>query len=310
MRHIITENAGYCPYDIVREPGELGLTSTHISCEFGELHVVHRLREASPLTLLIHGLGGTWSSWTPLLQAADVDGVDLGSVLLVDLPGFGASENRLRTLDVATVGRALLGIADQFGGDVVRIIGQSMGAYLALDLAARWPDRVSHVTALAGSFETIIGVGRAPVAFALRHPRATLLNLAFFAAGKLGGPGRHLAAGLRSRGARSLFDRITAHPDQLRPSVASALAGSFAAKNLLYAARNVRHDGRLAPWSEITAVASVVWGQLDPLVPPSEEAHTAAVLPKAARSVIEDAAHIMHVERPHEVLRTLAGRTR
>lgn len=295
----------YCPFDIIRDLGVLGLASSHVDTQFGRTHIVTRRREG-PLTVLIHGIGGTWSSWTPLLQAAQCTEVDLGSVLLIDLPGFGSSENRLKALDSATVGEMVLAIAAKQGHDRVRLVGQSMGAYLASDMAARWPDRVTHVTALAGSFQNILSVGRHPIHFALQHPKGTLTNVSIFALNRMGRPGRRGARLIRAAGAQTIFDQIVAHPDRLRPSVVSALGAGFTAKNLLYAWRNSRRGGNLADWTSITASTSFVWGELDPLVPPSEQEYVARLLPSASGAIIADAAHIAHIERPFEVLEVLA----
>jgi pimeloyl-ACP methyl ester carboxylesterase len=90
-------------------------------------------RGAGKPLLLIHGLGGSWKSWTPVLDALAAE----REVLAVDLPGFGATpalagENSIRTLCDAV-------------GDFVRAeglsgidgVGSSMGARMVLELARR-----------------------------------------------------------------------------------------------------------------------------------------------------------------------------
>src|SRR4028119_1003254 len=83
--------------------------------------------------LLIHGLGGTWREWSPILDDLAAE----REVIAVDLPGFGATppipgEVSIRTLSDAVT--EFLGKNDLTGIDAV---GSSMGARLVLELARR-----------------------------------------------------------------------------------------------------------------------------------------------------------------------------
>lgn len=95
---------------------------------------MHHIRRGTgqPL-LLIHGLGGSWRSWNPILDdlAAERD------VIAIDLPGHGetaplSGENSIRTLADAVTN--FLAAQDLMGIDAV---GSSMGARLVLELARR-----------------------------------------------------------------------------------------------------------------------------------------------------------------------------
>lgn len=95
---------------------------------------MHYIRRGTgkPL-LLLHGIGGHWQSWNPILA----DLAKEREVIAVDLPGFGqtpklAGETSIRTLADAT--DAFLHANGLSGIDVV---GSSMGARLVLELARR-----------------------------------------------------------------------------------------------------------------------------------------------------------------------------
>jgi len=92
--------------------------------------------------LLVHGLGGSWQSWSTILDALSVN----RTVIAIDLPGHGATpaEHDSGTFDglVSSVERY---IADN-GLAGIDVVGSSMGARIVLELARR--GNVGNVVAL------------------------------------------------------------------------------------------------------------------------------------------------------------------
>lgn len=93
----------------------------------------HIRRGTGKPLLLIHGLGGSWRSWNPILNdlAAQRD------VIAIDLPGFGDTPPLLGEVSIRTLADAVtefLTAQDLIGIDAV---GSSMGARLVLELARR-----------------------------------------------------------------------------------------------------------------------------------------------------------------------------
>lgn len=96
--------------------------------------------------VLIHGLGSARTVWSLVAPALS----ETFDVVAVDLPGHGRTpwvadtpmsprslaDSVLATLDALRVGRA-------------HLLGNSLGGWIALELAAAHPDRVASVTALA-----------------------------------------------------------------------------------------------------------------------------------------------------------------
>ena len=83
--------------------------------------------------LLIHGLGGSWQSWSTVLDALSAD----RTVIAVDLPGHGATpaEADSGTFD-GLVGSVERYIADN-GLAGIDVVGSSVGARIVLELARR-----------------------------------------------------------------------------------------------------------------------------------------------------------------------------
>ncbi len=96
--------------------------------------------EGKPL-ILIHGLSGSSLWWLRNIKVL----AQFYRVYLVDLPGFGSLGVGHPTLQRFTLERArnwLLHWMDQVGLEKAHLMGHSMGGYLCLSLAARYPQRV------------------------------------------------------------------------------------------------------------------------------------------------------------------------
>jgi pimeloyl-ACP methyl ester carboxylesterase len=103
-----------------------------------------RAGSGEPL-LLLHGIGSTHADFTALRPRLDAE----YDVLAPDLPGHGASAALPVRPTVAAVTDALEADLDALGLDRVHILGNSLGARLALELAVR--GRARSVVAIAPS---------------------------------------------------------------------------------------------------------------------------------------------------------------
>jgi pimeloyl-ACP methyl ester carboxylesterase len=101
-------------------------------------------RGSGPPMLLLHGIGHRWQMWLPVIDslARDFD------VVAIDLPGFGKSPrfpDGSAGLDTG-VDYLLRGL-DELGWEKAHLVGNSLGGWLALEVARQ--GRASSVTALA-----------------------------------------------------------------------------------------------------------------------------------------------------------------
>jgi pimeloyl-ACP methyl ester carboxylesterase len=151
---------------------QLGLTSHIAGTAFGRLHFVGPSQPNSrEVILMLHGFGSSWAVWSPLLEAAAANNLFAGrDVMAIDLPGFGMSENVLGHLDSVTLGRELLDLTTRLGYTTVRVAGHSMGGFLTLDMAARYPSRVASIHIVSGSYFTLLGMVNHPLATTLKAP--------------------------------------------------------------------------------------------------------------------------------------------
>lgn len=94
--------------------------------------------------VLLHGIGGTWREWSPLLPALERE----FDVLAIDLPGFGESPPLAGVpATVPSQADAAEAELDALGFDSVHLIGNPSGGWIALELARR--GRARTVVALS-----------------------------------------------------------------------------------------------------------------------------------------------------------------
>jgi pimeloyl-ACP methyl ester carboxylesterase len=98
----------------------------------------------APLVLL-HGLGLSRQSWDPVVPALAGD----FDVIAVDLPGFGGSEPAPAQVEPlpAVLAAAVAGLLDELGVTAPHLAGNSLGGWVALELAAIRP--VASLTLLS-----------------------------------------------------------------------------------------------------------------------------------------------------------------
>lgn len=94
--------------------------------------------------LFVHGWLGSWRYWVPVMD-------DLSReyrTYALDLWGFGDSDKSREQYDVDRYIELLITFMDELGIWRSPIVGHTLGAAIATELAARQPDRVSKVLAV------------------------------------------------------------------------------------------------------------------------------------------------------------------
>lgn len=115
-------------------------TSHVVETPSGKIHY-HDAGEGQPIVLL-HGSGPGatgWSNFNPNMAAL----AESFRVIVPDMPGWGGSDPV--TYEDRDHVRAAVDFLDVLGLGRVALVGNSMGGATSLKVAARHPDRVSHV---------------------------------------------------------------------------------------------------------------------------------------------------------------------
>ena len=96
--------------------------------------------------LLIHGMGSASTAWKSIRPALQ----EKFQVTAIDLPGHGKSDFDLhQAMDPYSLALLMTKQMDDLGIEKAHIAGNSLGGWIALEMAAAFPDRVLSVTGLA-----------------------------------------------------------------------------------------------------------------------------------------------------------------
>jgi pimeloyl-ACP methyl ester carboxylesterase len=109
--------------------------------------------EGFPL-VLIHGLAGDLSAWTPQVAAFR----DRHRVLAFDNRGAGRSTQRDEPVTTEELARDTLGFMNALGIERAHVVGRSMGGAIAQHVALAAPDRVRSLV-LCASFARLDAIG-------------------------------------------------------------------------------------------------------------------------------------------------------
>jgi pimeloyl-ACP methyl ester carboxylesterase len=235
-----------------------------------------------PAVVLLHGAGFDHSTWALHSRWFAHHGF---AVLAPDLPGHGRSKGKaLSTIaDMADWTAALL---DAAGATKARLIGHSMGSLIAIETAARHPDKVSALS-LIGTAATMT-VGPDLLKAAEANDIAAIDMVSIWGLGFKAELGGSLAPGLwMHQGAQRVLQRCA--PGVLH----NDLAACNAYQNALTAAAQVK------------VPVTVILGERDMMTPAKAGKTLAAAIPNARTIVLTGAGHMMMVEQPDELLAAL-----
>jgi pimeloyl-ACP methyl ester carboxylesterase len=253
--------------------------------------------QAAATVLLVHGLGqNAHRDWAPTVQAL----VDAGGyrVLVLDLPGFGASPPTGQGYAFAALDQVLLQVLDQAApGGAVHVVGHSLGGAVALHLAHRQPGRVASLVLVDAA-----GVLLKPV-FVHELARQGLPRVGISPVDRLLGFVEDRVNGLQSWLLLGNDDRYDFVPWLVRhPDVRQALLGGLVQVDA--ALGLVEHDFSAA-LREVQAPTTVIWGEHDRVAPLRTGQVLAARLPNARLQVVPGAGHTPMLEQPAEFHRRL-----
>lgn len=252
------------------------------------------IREGSgePL-VLIHGLGGSWRTWEPVLDEL----AEERDVIVPDLPGHGETPPLSGEVSIETLADAVGSFLEALDIEGADVVGNSMGGRLVLELARRGD--VGATVALApGGFwkgwERYYFYGTlAPSIRLVRRIEPALPQLAASQVGRT-----------------LLLAQFSAHPSELPSSVARDELQSFVDSpsfdELLY---------RLAFGHEQQGTDStpgpvvIGWGRKDKVTLPRQAERAQNRFPHARLHWFEDAGHYPHWDAPTETVELILDAT-
>jgi pimeloyl-ACP methyl ester carboxylesterase len=238
-----------------------------------------------PPLVFVHGLAGQWQNWLENIPRLARE----RRVVALDLPGFGGSPVAHERVTIPFYGRCVEALCEHLGLDAVALVGNSMGGFVAAEVAIQQPARVERLALVSAAGISTSALSQAPVltvgriaaamtAYAVPRQRALARRPLT----------RHLALALVAR-----------HPSLLKPDLAYegfiSGAGKPGFNDALRAVLEYDVRERLP---EIGCPTLIVWGERDGVIPVRDAHHFERLIGDSRKLLLRDTGHISMAERP------------
>jgi pimeloyl-ACP methyl ester carboxylesterase len=213
----------------------------------------HVVGEGSTLVLL-HGLGGTWEIWTPVLDAL----ARAHRVVALTLPGHHGGPAYAGDGDATVAGLAdqVIATLHAEGIDRAHVAGNSLGGWLAVELARRGFARSVTAFSPAGAWRSDADYRAIANPFRIFY---ALVGVILFLVRWFAG-----SAWLR----KALMRQTMEHGERVAPrdfiAALRAMANTSILRGLL---RTMGRDGPVAPLDAGAVPVRIAWGGADAVIP-------------------------------------------
>jgi pimeloyl-ACP methyl ester carboxylesterase len=237
---------------------------------------------ARPAMVFLHGAGMDHSVWALLARSFAHRG---HGVLAPDFPRHGQSAGAPLS-SIGALADWTAALIEAAGVAKARIVGHSMGSLVALETAARHPEKVAGLGLIATAAPMRVSDDLLNAAKA--NDRAAIDMISIWGEGFRATLGGSPAPGVwMLGGAERLLER----------SAAGVIFTDLAACNA--------YQDALAAAAKVTVPCIVIQGSRDVMTPAKGGKAVASAVPGCRLAVIEGAGHMLMSERPEEVLAAL-----
>jgi pimeloyl-ACP methyl ester carboxylesterase len=235
--------------------------------------------------VFVHGLGGQWQNWLQNIPRLARE----RRVVALDLPGFGLSPLPPHEITITRYARYVNALCEHLGLDRVELVGNSMGGYIAAEVAIQFPERVDRLALVSAAGITSASLDHRPV--------LTLGRIATAIVTWTAARNRELAARRVWRHLSLLF--VARHPSLLKPDFAYEAffkgTGKPGFLDALRACLDYDFRDRLP---EIRRPTLIIWGEQDSIIPVKDAHEFERLIPDSRKVVMRETGHIAMAERP------------
>jgi len=245
-----------------------------------KLHYLEAGRGAA--VVLLHGLGGDGSRWAPNIEPLAKD----FHVFALDQIGFGESDKPLANYHTGMLAEFLVGFLKAAGLPKASLVGNSMGAGVALYTAAKFPQMVDRIVlADGGGFRSPSGRPAAATPEALHR--------------------RQIQNSVTRDETREFF-RILFHDKSLvtdkmvDDQLALRLRAAFTITKVQEAGEKGLGSLTEADVRAVKAPTLIVWGKYDELADPAGADRLEAAIPGSKKVIVDNCGHMPQLEKAAE----------
>jgi pimeloyl-ACP methyl ester carboxylesterase len=235
--------------------------------------------------VFVHGLGGQWQNWLENIPRAAQE----RRVIALDLPGFGLSPMPRERITIARYGQWVHALCEQLGLGRAEMVGNSMGGFVAAEVAIQFPARIDQLILVSAAGITSADMAHQPVLVLGRVAQ----TIATWSAAR----DRTIAARPKTR--HMALSLVARYPARLKPDL--AYEGFFKGtgkpgfEDALRACLEYDFRDRLP---EIRRPTLIVWGEKDSIIPVRDAQEFERLIPDSRKVVMQDTGHIAMAERP------------
>ncbi|HXE44713.1 MAG TPA: alpha/beta fold hydrolase [Conexibacter sp.] len=239
---------------------------------------------SGPPLLLVHGLAGCWQNWLENIPYF----ARTHRVIAADLPGFGASPMPRERISIPGYARFLDRLCDALSIDAAAVVGNSMGGYIAAELAIASPQRVERLMLVSAA------------GISAEHLQRD---------GVMAGARVVAAIGTRTAARRESFARrpglrrvalqfVVRHPERLTAPLAHELMQGSGKPGFLPAMEAIVEHRISTRLPQIACPTFVLWGEDDRVIPVRDSQRFGELIPDVRVTVLPDTGHVAMLERP------------
>jgi pimeloyl-ACP methyl ester carboxylesterase len=240
--------------------------------------------ELEPI-VFVHGLGGQWQNFLENIPRAARE----RRVIALDLPGFGCTPEPDDKITIPGYGRCVDALCDRLSLGRVDMVGNSMGGYIAAEVAIQFPERIDQLILISAAGITSADIARRPIMTVGRIATAMVSY----------GAARHRQIASRPKSRHMALALVARYPALLRADLAYEGffkgAGKPGFDDALRACLEYDFRDRLP---EIRQPTLIVWGEKDSIIPVRDAHEFERLIPDSRKVVMRDTGHIPMAERP------------
>jgi pimeloyl-ACP methyl ester carboxylesterase len=244
---------------------------------------------SGPPLVFVHGLSGSWPNWLEQLPAFAAE----RRVVALDLPGFGHSPMPRGEISIAGYARLLDGLLDQLGIDAAAVVGNSMGGFIASELAIAFPQRVERLVLVSAAGLSTYNEPRTTRALpSLRRIQRIVAGTTAWMATRSDTVAR------RPRLRDATLNLVVRHPSRLPAPLAAEQLRGAGKPGFVQALEAILDYDVRERLPEIACPTLIVWGDSDRLISVRDADLFEQLIPNSRKVVYADTGHMAMLERP------------
>jgi pimeloyl-ACP methyl ester carboxylesterase len=239
--------------------------------------------------VFIHGLSGCWANWLEQLPVLAAE----HRVITLDLPGFGASPMPEEEITISGYARLLDRLLGELEVDAATVVGNSMGGFIAAELAIAHPQRVERLVLISAAGISTFGNPSATRAVpTMRRIERVLAMTGAWVASKSD------TVASRARLRELAMNVVVRHPGRLPAALAAEQMRGAGKPGFMQALEAVLEYDVRERLPEIACPTLIVWGDGDRLITVRDADIFAELIPDSRKVIFEDTGHMSMLERP------------